>query len=156
VHPNAERVLAALRAAGVDTEVVELAESTRTAAAAAAVLGTTTDRIANSLVFVADGTPVLVLSSGANRVDTTKLAAHLGAQRVERADPETVRTATGYPIGGVPPLAHATELRVVVDETLLAHDTVWAAAGTPHSLFEVAPAELVRATGGFVTDTRQP
>ena len=153
MHPNAERVCDALRAAGCDAEVVQLDVPAPTAATAAAALGTTADRIANSLVFVAGDDPILVLTSGANRVDLKRVGELLGA-KVRRADPETVRTATGFPIGGVPPLGHATPLRVLVDRDLLAHETVWAAAGTPHAVFEVPPAELLRVTGGTPADVR--
>ncbi|HEX8004764.1 MAG TPA: YbaK/EbsC family protein [Mycobacteriales bacterium] len=147
MHPNTERVVAALRAAGCDSEVVELTEPARTAAEAAALLGVSVGQIANSLVFVAGGEPLLVMTSGANRVDTAALGERLGAP-VERADADTVRAATGFPIGGVAPVGHATALRVLVDEDLLAHDAIWAAAGTPHTVFPTTGAELVRVTGG--------
>ena len=146
-HPNVERVVAALAAAGLDVEVVEIAEGAPTAAAAAAGLGVDVGRIANSLVFTADGEPLLVMTSGANRVDTAAVGARLG-KTVKRADPETVRRATGFPIGGVAPVGFPAPVRVLVDEDLLAYDTVWAAAGTPHTVFETTPADLVRVTGG--------
>ena len=147
MHPNAERVVAALRAAGCDSEVVELTESARTAAEAAAALGVSVGQIANSLVFTLGGEPILVMTSGANRVDTAALGERLGAP-VERADAATVRAATGFPIGGVAPVGHATDLRVLVDEDLLGYDAIWAAAGTPHTVFPTTGAELVRITGG--------
>ena len=152
-HPNTRRVLAALSAAGVNAEVVEIAEGARTAAEAAAALGVEVGRIANSLVFTADGEPLLVMTSGANRVDTTAVGALLGAT-VRRADPETVRVATGFPIGGVAPVGFPAPVRVLVDEDLLAYDTIWAAAGTPHTVFETTGAELVRVTGGAAVRVR--
>jgi len=147
VHPNTERVVAALRAAGCESEVVELTEPARTAAEAAALLGVSAGQIANSLVFTADGDPLLVMTSGANRVDTAALGERIGAT-VDRADAATVRAATGFPIGGVAPVGHTTALRVLVDEDLLGHDVVWAAGGTPHTLFQTSGPELLRVTGG--------
>jgi prolyl-tRNA editing enzyme YbaK/EbsC (Cys-tRNA(Pro) deacylase) len=154
MHPNAERVQAALAAAGVPAEVVEFAESTRTAAEAAAAIGTSIAQIAKSLVFLAGDEPVLVIASGANRVSTAKLAALVGAP-VRRADADAVRRASGYPVGGVPPLAHATPLRVLLDRDLLTFDAIWAAAGTPNAVFRIAPDELVRITGGALADVRE-
>jgi prolyl-tRNA editing enzyme YbaK/EbsC (Cys-tRNA(Pro) deacylase) len=147
MHPNTERVVAALRAGGCDTEVVELTEPARTAAEAAALVGVTVGQIANSLVFTADGDPILVMTSGANRVDTAALGERIGAT-IERADADTVRAATGFPIGGVAPVGHATPLRVLVDEDLLGYDVIWAAGGTPHTVFPTTGDELLRLTGG--------
>lgn len=147
MHPNTERVVAALAAAGREIEVVEIPDGAPTAAAAAAALGVEVGRIANSLVFTADGEPLLVMTSGANRVDTHALGLRLGAE-IKRADPETVRRATGFPIGGVAPAGFPAPVRALVDEDLLGYDTVWAAAGTPHTVFETTGAELVRVTGG--------
>lgn len=147
MHPNTDRVVAALRATGCAAEVVELSEPARTAAEAAALLGVSVGQIANSLVFTADGEPLLVMTSGANRVDTAALGERIGAT-VERADPATVRAATGFPIGGVAPVGFPAPLRVLVDEDLLGYDAVWAAAGTPHTVFPTTGAELVRITGG--------
>jgi prolyl-tRNA editing enzyme YbaK/EbsC (Cys-tRNA(Pro) deacylase) len=149
MHPNTERVVAALRAAGCDSEVRELTEPARTAADAAALLGVTVGQIANSLVFTADGEPLLVMTSGAHRVDTKALGERIGAT-VERAGADTVRAATGFPIGGVAPVGFPAPLRVLVDEDLLGYDVVWAAGGTPHTLFPTNGAELVRITGGTV------
>lgn len=100
-----------------------------------------------SLVFVADGEPVVALTSGANRVDVTRLAAELGASEVRKADADEARTATGYAIGGTPPFGHEHELAVLIDEDLLAHEVVWAAAGTPDTVFAVDPRTLRRAAG---------
>ena len=147
MHPNVRRVVEAFAAAGRDIEVVEIADGAPTAASAAAALGVEVGRIANSLVFTADGEPLLVMTSGANRVDTQALGARIGAT-VKRADPETVRWATGFPIGGVAPAGFPGPVRALVDEDLLRYDTVWAAAGTPHTVFETTGDELLRVTGG--------
>lgn len=147
VHPSTERVVRAFADAGVAIEVVDIPEGAATAAAAAAALGVEVGRIANSLVFTAGGEPLLVMTSGANRVDTAAVGALLDAT-VKRADPETVRAATGFAIGGVAPAGFPAPVRVLVDEDLLAYETVWAAAGTPHTVFETTGAELVRVTGG--------
>lgn len=146
-HPNTERVVRAFADAGVDIEVVDIPDGAATAAAAAAALGVEVGRIANSLVFTAGGEPLLVMTSGANRVDTKAVGALLGAT-VKRADPETVRAATGFAIGGVAPAGFPARVRVLVDTDLLSYETVWAAAGTPHTVFETTGAELVRVTGG--------
>ncbi|HEX8731130.1 MAG TPA: YbaK/EbsC family protein [Ktedonobacterales bacterium] len=153
-HPNIERVKAALNEQGIEAEPVEFAESTRTSADAAAAIGTTVGQIAKSLVFLADGQPLLVIASGVNRVDTKKLGALLAA-KITRADADAVRAATGFPIGGVPPLGHATPLRTVIDEDLLAYPTIWAAAGTPNAVFQTTPADLRKMTGGQVADIRE-
>ncbi len=146
-----ERVVAALREAGLETAVTEFAESTRTAEEAAAAVGTTVGQIVKSLVFLAGGRPVLALVSGANRLDTAKLAAVAGAP-IRRADAETVRAVTGYAIGGVPPMGHATPLPTYLDADLLGYDTVWAAAGTPNAVFPITPMDLERVTGARVVD----
>ena len=141
-------VVSALRAAGARGEVRVLDESARTAAEAAAALGCDVGAIANSLVFTADSEPLLVLTSGAHRVDTAAVAALLGVQQVRRADPETVRSATGQVIGGVAPVGHPAPLRTLVDTALQAHDVVWAAAGHAHAVFPTSYDELLRLTGG--------
>jgi len=152
-QPAVERVRAALAAAGVDTEVVEFVESTRTAAEAAAAIGTTVERIVKSLVFLAGDEPILVLASGVNRVDTRKLAQVTG-RPVKRADADQARAATGYVIGGTPPIGHPAPLPTYIDADLLAYDVVWAAAGTPNAVFSITPDELLRITGGQVLDLR--
>jgi prolyl-tRNA editing enzyme YbaK/EbsC (Cys-tRNA(Pro) deacylase) len=155
-HPNVTAVVAALRAGGADPARVErltvLPDAVATAAAAAAALGVEVGAIANSLVFDADGDPLLVLTSGAHRVDTGKVAALLGVERVRRASPEFVRTATGQVIGGVAPLGHPAPLRTLVDRALDAYDEVWAAGGIPHAVFPTTFAELVAVTGGEPAD----
>jgi prolyl-tRNA editing enzyme YbaK/EbsC (Cys-tRNA(Pro) deacylase) len=119
---------------------------------AAAQLGCEVGAIANSLVFSADGTPLLVLASGAHRVDTGKVAALIGAAKDKRADPDFVREATGQVIGGVAPVGHPRPLRTLVDQWLDAYDVVWAAAGHAHTVFPTSFAELVRVTGGTPAD----
>ncbi|MGN6742477.1 MAG: YbaK/EbsC family protein [Amnibacterium sp.] len=141
-------VAAALREAGARGEPRVLPASTRTAAEAAAALGCEVGAIANSLVFLADDEPLLVMTSGAHRVDTAALAERIGVQRIRRADPESVRLATGQVIGGVAPVGHPTPLRTVVDTALARHERIWAAAGSSNSVFPTTFAELVRITGG--------
>lgn len=152
MHPSAERVAAALRELGVAGQVTELAEPAPTAARAAAQLGCEAGAIANSLVFTADGTPLLVLTSGAHRVDTGRVAGLTGAATVKRADPDFVRAATGQVIGGVAPVGHPAPLRTLVDTWLEKYDVVWAAAGHAHTVFPTSFAELVRITGGTPAD----
>jgi len=155
VHRNAILVQDALRSAGSTASVVELPDSARTSAEAAAALGVEAGRIAKSLVFVADGRPVLAVLSGDDRLDTARLAEHLGASSVVRADADTVRRATGFPIGGVSPLGHPPGLTVLVDRGLAAHPTVWAAAGTPHAVFETNFDELLAVSAGTPADVRE-
>ena len=152
MHPSAQRVAAALQALGVEARVIEFPQSTRTAQEAAAAIGTTVGQIVKSLVFLADGAPVLALVSGANRLDLEKLRRAAGAARVQRADAEAVRTATGYAIGGVPPVGLAQPMPVFLDRDLLAYDMVYAAAGTPHAVFPIAPGALQRITAAQVFD----
>lgn len=152
---SAERVRAALAAHGLsDVAVKTFAESTATASDAAAAIETTVERIVKSLVFVAGNEPILVLASGVNRVDTEKLA-RLHGQPVKRANADQVREFTGFAIGGVPPVGHATSLAIYVDRDLLEFDEVWAAAGTPNSVFPIAPSDLVRITNGRIADIKQ-
>jgi prolyl-tRNA editing enzyme YbaK/EbsC (Cys-tRNA(Pro) deacylase) len=152
MHPNVERVAAALRSGDAVGEIRELADSARTADEAASALGVPVGAIVKSLVFTADGDPVMVLASGDHQVDTAAVAAALGVSKVRRADADTVRAATGYPIGGVPPVAHSTDLRVLVDRHLATYDVLWAAAGTPHAVFSTSFDELVRLTAGDPAD----
>lgn len=175
MHRKAELVQARLRELGATGEVQEMPASTRTSAEAAEVVGTTVDRIAKSIVVTlspAAGIPasdsgpadpsiadpsasegLLVIASGANRVDLDKVAAVVG-RPVATVDAKTVKRITGFAAGGVPPIAHANPLRILVDRDLLAHPLVWAAAGTPNTLFPITPEELVRITGGEVADIR--
>ena len=156
MHPNIEAVAAALRAAGAEAEIRLLDDAVRTAAAAAEAVGVSVGQIANSLVFAAEyldrTEPVLVLTSGAHWVDTAKVAALLGAERLGRATPEFVRGHTGQPIGGVAPVGHPAPVRTLVDTALAAYDVVWAAGGVPRAVFATSYDELVRVTGGTPAD----
>ena len=147
-HPSIARFREALTAAGGRGRIVVLPDSVHTAALAAEALGCEVGAIANSLVFSADGAPVLVLTSGAHRVDTARVAGLLGAGSVKRADPDFVYAATGQRIGGVAPLGHPRPLRTLVDTWLEPHEVVWAAGGHAHCVFPTTFAELVRITGG--------
>ncbi len=155
-HRNVELVVSALEAGGADPARVArmrvLPDAVTTAAAAAAALGVEVGQIANSLVFDADGAPLLVLTSGAHRVDTGRVAALVGAQRVRRASPDFVRTATGQVIGGVAPVGHPAPIRTLVDRALARYDEVWAAGGVAHAIFPSTFAELVAVTGGQPAD----
>jgi prolyl-tRNA editing enzyme YbaK/EbsC (Cys-tRNA(Pro) deacylase) len=137
-----------LRSLGVAGEVKELPTAAPTAAAAAAQLGCDVGAIANSLVFSADGSPLLVMTSGAHRVDTARVAKDLGLSSVDRADAKLVRAWTGQPIGGVGPVGHPAAIRTLIDNWLARHEVVWAAAGHPHTVFPTSFAELLRITGG--------
>jgi len=148
--PRSRVVAQALAEAGVRGEVVLLPDSARTAAEAATALGCHVGQIANSLLFWCDGQALLVLTSGRHRVDTAALARRLGRSSIERATPEQVRESTGMAIGGVAPLGHPSPVETVVDETLAEFTVVWAAGGTPHTVFPTTFDELVRVTGGAV------
>jgi prolyl-tRNA editing enzyme YbaK/EbsC (Cys-tRNA(Pro) deacylase) len=145
-------VVAAGRSRGLELEVREFPDGTRTAADAARAIGCQVDQIVKSLVFVADTHPVLVLCSGGNRVDVVKVGRERSAAAVRKADAGEVRAATGYAIGGTPPFGHARDLPVLIDRHLTGFEVVWAAAGTPRHVFPVAPGDLVAATGGRVAD----
>jgi prolyl-tRNA editing enzyme YbaK/EbsC (Cys-tRNA(Pro) deacylase) len=147
-------VQAALRAHGLDVEVRQFPDSTRTAAEAAAAIGTTVGQIVKSLVFLAGEQPVLALMSGSNRLALPRLGALLGAS-IGKADANAVRRATGYAIGGVPPVGLPASIPTYLDRDLLAYDTVWAAAGTPHHVFPIAPGELARITRATVVDLKE-
>jgi prolyl-tRNA editing enzyme YbaK/EbsC (Cys-tRNA(Pro) deacylase) len=149
-----QQVAAAAAASGLDVEVRAFPAGTRTADAAAAAIGCDVAQIVKSLVFVVDGEPVVALVGGADRLDEQKLANAAGGQAVRRAAPAEVRTATGFAVGGVPPLGHARPLRCFVDDALLDHAVVWSAAGTPTHVFASAPAALVAAAGAEVATIR--
>lgn len=150
-HANVRAVRDALADRGAPFAVRVLPDAVSTAKAAADALGVEVGQIANSLVFSADGAPLLVLTSGAHRVDTAKVAATLGVASVDRADPAFVRAATGQPIGGVAPVGHPAPVRTLVDVALDAYDEVWAAGGIPHAVYPTTFAELVRVTDGTPT-----
>ncbi len=151
-HPNALRVQAAL---GPAFTVVEFDESTHTAQEAADAIGCQLSQIAKSIIFrSASGKPVLVIASGTNRVDEKKVKALLG-EKIERAPPEFVKEMTGFEVGGVPPLAHASPCVVFVDEDLKAYPTLWAAGGTPNAVFEIGFDDLVTRSGAAVADVKK-
>ncbi|MCJ1705575.1 MULTISPECIES: YbaK/EbsC family protein [unclassified Rathayibacter] len=154
-HPAVDRVLADLEVHGVRPPVRWLDEAASTAALAAAALGIEVGQIANSLVFLLDGSPLLVLTSGAHRVDTDWLGAELGGE-ITRASAAVVKAATGQTIGGVAPVGHPTPLPTVVDSALAEFDTVWAAAGHAHTVYPTSAAELVRVTGGALRSVVPP
>ena len=149
-RPGVLLVRAALRAAGIPDQVRVLPATASSAAAAAEQIGCPVGAIANSLIFEADGAPLLVLTSGAHRVDTAALAERIGVARIRRASADFVRTATGQAIGGVAPLGHPAPVRTLVDEALAGHAVVWAAAGHHQAVFPTDFAGLVAATGGEV------
>lgn len=155
LHRNVLRVVAAGSAIGVGVEPVRFPEGTKTAADAATAIGCDVGQIVKSLIFAVDGEVVLAYVSGANQLDEAKLASAAGGVQCSRVDADVVRNATGFPIGGVPPFGHDTELRVFVDPDLLRYDTVWAAAGTWHDVFALSPRQLVDASGGTVVELRR-
>jgi prolyl-tRNA editing enzyme YbaK/EbsC (Cys-tRNA(Pro) deacylase) len=155
VHANVARVIDAAAALGLTIEPRRFPDGTKTAADAAAAIGVDVGQIVKSLIFAVDGEVVLAYVSGRNQLDEAKLAAAAGGTNCSRVDADTVRAATGYPIGGVPPFGHATELRAFVDPDLLEYAEVWAAAGTWHDVFRLTPAELVRASHATVTDLKR-
>ncbi|RNL71477.1 YbaK/EbsC family protein [Streptomyces sp. I6] len=165
-HP---RFAEALRALGLDVEVRRFPDATRTAAQAADAIGCDVAEIVKSLVFIArgipgaegaeqgteEGEPVLVLMDGSSRVDVELVRRELGAAAVRRADADLVRETTGYAIGGVPPFGHRTATRVLADRGLLGHAVVWAAAGTPHTVFPLDPASVIAHAGAKLVDVRE-
>jgi Cys-tRNA(Pro) deacylase len=155
VHPNTLRVIAAAREAGLEITTRRFPEGTKTAADAATAIGVSVGQIVKSLVFGVDSEIVMALVSGSNQLDEKKLAAAAGGAKCSRVDADAVRAATGYPIGGVPPFGHATQLRVFVDPDLLQYDEVWAAAGTWNDNFGAVPSDIVRVAGGVVTDLKR-
>ncbi len=142
-----ERFLEAARVQGIQADVRRFPGGTKTARAAADAIGCEMGQIVKSLVFMADDRPVMAFTSGANRVDESKLAAVVEASEVRRATPEEARAATGFAVGGTPPFGHPERLTCVVDPGLLGWEEIWAAAGTPDSVFRLTPAELLRVTG---------
>lgn len=148
---STERVRLALAERGLACEIIETQQSARTAQEAADAVGSTVGQIVKSLVFLCDGAGVMALVSGANRLDERKLGAVAGG-KISRADADAVRDATGFAIGGVAPLGSTRPIRIFFDEDLLAFELVWAAAGTPSTVFAISPDELARATGAIVAD----
>ncbi len=155
IHPNVVRVVAAARERGLEITTRRFPEGTKTAQDAANAIGVSVGQIVKSLVFGVDGEIVMAYVSGANQLDEKKLAIAAGGTKCSRVDADAVREATGYPIGGVPPFGHTTQLRIFIDPDLLQYDEVWAAAGTWNDNFAIAPNELVRVSGGVVTDLKR-
>ena len=150
-----DRFLAAAEVVGVTAEVRRFPAGTRTAPDAARAVGCQVGQIVKSLVFVADGTPFIALTSGANRADPARLAEVIGAREVRRATPEEAREATGFAIGGTPPFGHPRRLRILMDSDLPGYDVVWAAAGAPDAVFPVTPKDLLAATAAEVADFKE-
>jgi prolyl-tRNA editing enzyme YbaK/EbsC (Cys-tRNA(Pro) deacylase) len=155
MHRNVQRVVDAGADLGITVVPHHQPDGAKTAADAAAAIGCDVGQIVKSLIFAVDGEIVLAYVSGANQLDERKLAAAAGGATCQRVDADAVRGATGFPIGGVPPFGHTAELRVFIDPDLLEHDEVWAAAGTWHDVFPLAPADLERASGGTVVDLKR-
>ncbi len=151
LSPSAKKIQDALTALGINGEVLELPASTRTSAEAAAAIGCSIRQIAKSIIFrsVATGRPVMVIASGPNRVNEEKIRGIIG-EGIEKADAEFVRKATGFAIGGIPPIGHAEPITTIIDEDLTKLDEIWAAAGTPNAVFKLNPSLLVQMTGGSV------
>ena len=155
MHANVQRVVDAAAALGLEVSPRTFPDGTRTAQEAADAIGVELGQIVKSLIFGVDGEIVLAYVSGANQLDETKLAEAAGGVICQRVDADVVRSATGFPIGGVPPFGHSTPLRVFIDPDLLQYDEVWAAAGTWHDVFGIAPHKLVEASGGAVIDLKR-
>jgi len=155
MKPSVERVRSAIRDLGLERDVIELSVDARTSQQAADALGVEVGQIAKSLVFRLreSGRPLLVITSGANRVDEAKVGALVG-EPIGRADADFVRSHTGFAIGGVAPLAHPAPLTTLIDEDLLAWDAIWAAGGHPNTVFRLTPDELVRIAGGRIVAVR--
>ncbi|MEV3968203.1 YbaK/EbsC family protein [Streptomyces sp. NPDC050698] len=154
-HPRFAEALRELGLGDLLQQVRRFPEATRTAAEAAAAIGCELSQICKSLIFAVDDVPVLVLMDGSSRVDLELVRKELGADKVTRAKVDVVRETTGYAIGGVPPFGHRTRTRVLADRSLLDHDVVWAAAGTPYSVFPMTPEDLVAHAGGTLVDVRE-
>lgn len=147
-----ERFTDSARRVGVEPRIQRFPEGTKTAADAARAIGCDVAQIVKSLIFMVDGRPVIAFTSGANRVDPSKLAAVAEASEARRASPEEARAATGFAVGGTPPFGHPVSLPAYVDPLLLAFQELWAAAGTPEAVFPLTPQELLRATGARTAD----
>ena len=154
-HPNVTRVIEAGRALGLEIVTRRFPEGTKTAQDAANAIGVSVGQIVKSLVFAVDGEIVMAYVSGANQLDEKKLAAAAGGTKCSRVDADAVREATGFPIGGVPPLGLATQVRIFMDPDLLQYDEVWAAAGTWNDVFPINPRELQRVTSGVVAEIKR-
>lgn len=151
LSPSAQKVQDTLKALGFSYQVIELPQTTRSAAEAAQAIGCRVEQIAKSLIFKGKHSqrPILIIASGPNRVNEARMSAYL-SEPIERADADFVRQRTGFVIGGVPPVGHLEPLATFIDEDLLQYDEIWAAAGHPHAVFRLTPADLVKMTGGRV------
>ncbi len=158
MKPAAEKIQLIINQLGLDSQIVEFSESTRTSAEAAAAIGTSLAQICKSILFAAgegaEAEPVMVIASGANRIDTRKIQSHVG-KHLHKATADFVREKTGFAIGGVPPFGHTNPITLFIDQDLLGFDVVYAAGGTPNAIFPIKPADLVRVTGAPVIDVRQ-
>ncbi|MGB4870628.1 MAG: YbaK/EbsC family protein [Candidatus Promineifilaceae bacterium] len=157
MHPSAQKVADAAQALGLDIEIVEFAQTTRSAQEAADAIGCDVAQIVKSLCFVVNGRATICLVSGANQLDERKLAALacVGRKQISRAEAEMVKAATGFTIGGVPPFGHVTSLPVYIDEDLKRFEVVWAAAGTPFAVFAIRPEALERVAGGTAVSLKK-
>jgi len=151
-HPSVTKFRKACQELGVKGSIVKTKDTARTAEEAAATLGVEVGQIVKSLVFEADGETVLVLTSGENKVNTNKVAKAFNVSKVSKADADKTREATGYAIGGVPPLAHATKMKILIDETFKKFNEIWAAGGHPHYVFATSFDELVNLSGAIPSD----
>jgi Cys-tRNA(Pro) deacylase len=156
MHPSVRKVYEAADALDLDIRVVEFEQTTRTAQDAATAIGCHVGQIVKSLLFTVRGEPVMALVSGKNQLDDRKLAAlyQVGRKRIRRPSAETVKSVTGFSIGGVPPFGHQEALPTFIDQDLMHYEVVWAAAGTPNAVFAIAPTDLESSTGGKVIDIR--
>ncbi|MGA1291073.1 MAG: YbaK/EbsC family protein [Ilumatobacteraceae bacterium] len=154
-HPNVTRVVEAGRKLGLTITTRRFPEGTKTAQDAASAIGVAVGQIVKSLVFAVDGELVMAYVSGANQLDERRLAAAAGGATCSRVDADAVRDATGFPIGGVPPLGLATHLRIFMDPDLLQYDEVWAAAGTWNDVFPIDPRDLQRVTNGVIVEIKR-
>lgn len=156
MHPTAQRVASAARSLGLEISIKEFEASTRTAQEAANAIGCTLAQIVKSLLFVVDGQPAIVLMSGANQLDDRKLAGlcQVSRKKIERADADMAREATGFAIGGIPPFGYSSRLPTYIDQDFLQFEVIWAAAGTPNAVFPITPEALARATQGLVVDLK--
>ena len=152
--PSAQRVVEAARHLGIDIQIREFPEGTRTAEDAARAIGVQVGQIVKSLVFIVDARPVVCLISGANRLDPARLQEISGAKEVRRADADQVRESTGFAVGGVPPFGHNASVTVYCDRDLLAYEVVWAAAGTPMTVFSIEPGRLASACKAVIGDLK--
>lgn len=155
LSPSAEKVQRSLKEAGFDFQVIELPQTTRSAQEAAREVGCLVEQIVKSLIFRTkeSNRAILILVSGANRVNEIKVSSYLG-EPIEKADAEFVRDKTGFSIGGVPPVCHREKLETLVDEDLLKYEAIWAAAGTPNAVFSLSPPDLLKITGGKVISVK--